>query len=803
MAQTAAVQAASAQAASAQTGPVQTIPGGASGTRVTNGLPAAAPADAAAGSGEQIIVTGTRDPHQTARTSISPVVVISAAQLRQTGQTDLRDALVQVAPSVTRQVMGLDQGSLVDSLSLRGLSSDQTLVLVNGKRRHTTAALNFDPGPQQGTTPVDIDMIPVSAVSRIEILQDGAAAQYGSDAIAGVINIILKSADHGLSAQALNGGTYKGDGFTTGESLNGGVALGSRGFANLSAEFRHQDRADRSGPDLRTGLRNDNAIGSPQSTRESISLNAAYDVTPGAQLYSFDTFTHRDAERWAYRRLPSSLPAVYPNGYQPVETLPENDFGVTVGLKGADLLGWNWDASSTYGGNHDRLGLYNTANTLLYAQTGDTPQRATLGTYTNSQWTNTLDLRRAVKLPLLAAPLNVAVGAEYRYESYSIHAGDPASYVLGGTQGYQGLSPDNATDSHRNVTAGYVDLSTKLLPHWQVDVAGRFEHYTDAGDTETGKISTRYDITRRVAIRGTVSNGFRAPTLAEEHFVSIVTSPTYANAQLAVDSPAARALGASSLKPERSTNYSAGFLLEPVDRLHVGVDAYQISIRDRIIDGGVYNGQPALDALALQNVSLSAGLDPSGVSAQYFANGASTRTRGLDVTAQYTLRLRRYGSVDLDAAVNFNQTVLRRLGRDANGNPLLNAQGISYLTSEFPANKLIAGGNWRNGRWNLALHEIRYGHTATQLTYYQGPNSFSNSVFQPFTNHPRWLTNIELGYQVTPAWHLALGANNLFNEYPSSIPIENSYIGAARYDTSSQQIGQEGGFYYFRVNYTL
>jgi iron complex outermembrane receptor protein len=206
------------------------------------------------------------------------------------------------------------------------------------------------------------------------------------------------------------------------------------------------------------------------------------------------TYAHRDAKRWAYRRLPSSLPQVYPGGYQPIETTGEDDFGVTIGLRGDHLAGWHWDLSTTYGGDHEGLGLYDTANLGLYAATGATPQKVRLGSYGNSQSTTNLDLRRAVSLGL-ASPLNIALGGEYRHETYAIDAGEVASYAYGGTQGYQGFSPDNRTRARRDVAAAYLDLSAELLPHWQVDLAGRYEHYSDVGDTETGKISTRYDAT--------------------------------------------------------------------------------------------------------------------------------------------------------------------------------------------------------------------------------------------------------------------------------------------------------------------
>lgn len=763
-------------------------------------LPGSAPADVT--SSGDIIVTGTRDPNISARQSSSPIAVVTAADLQATGQADLRDALQQLAPSISRQVMGLDQSSLINAVSLRGLTADQTLVLVNGKRRHGTSAVNLNPGPQQGTAPVDIDLIPVSAIERIEVLQDGAAAQYGSDAIAGVINIILKSNGAGLDVQGLNGATYEGDGFTTSESFSKGFTLGENGHARLSAEIVHKDRTDRSGPDTRTGLDNNPAIGSPRTTRATVSLDAAYRLSPSIELYTFDTYAYRDASRLAYRRLPSVLPAVHPEGFQPVETVSENDFSASVGLRGDDLAGWNWDVSSTYGGDHVDLGLRKTANTGLYAATGATPTSVDIGSYRNSQWTNTIDLRRPVAIPFLAAPLNVAFGGEYRRETYAINAGEPAAYLFGGTEGYQGLSPDNRTRANRDVFAGYIDLSTRLLPDWLVDVAGRYEDYSDAGNTLTGKLSTRYDVSDAFALRGTISNGFRAPTLAQANFTSIVVSPTYANAQVAVGSPAARALGASPLLPEKSMNYSAGIVASPIEGLDVTIDAYQINIRNRIIAGGVYNGQEALDALALQGVTLPSTVTPDSASVQYYANGAQTRTRGIDLTARYTLSLGGNASIAWDAAANINRTRVRRIDRDGNGNPLLNAQGIGYLTTAYPASKIIYGGVFTSDRWSVSLHEIRYGKTQSQLTYYTGPDAFSNTVFRDFVNKAKWVTNVEVGYRLTPSLRAAVGANNLFNAFPSRIPLENSYIGAARYDTSSQQLGQDGGFYYLRLNFS-
>jgi len=767
------------------------------------------PRSVEASEGEQVIVTGTRDPSQTAARSASPITVIGGGQLRSVGMTDLREALVQLSPSISREVNGSDQGSIVDAFSLRGLNADQTLVLVNGKRRHTTAALALDASSQQGTTPVDMDMLPISSIDHIEILQDGAAAQYGSDAIAGVINVILKSNRHGIHMQSTNGGYAAGDGFTTGENINAGFDLGHKGFLNVSAEFKHQDRTQRTGIDPRTGRNNDLATGQPQVTRETIEANFGYDLTDRIEMYGFGTFTHRDAERWTYLRAPSTtasdgLSGMYPYGFEPVETMPENDYGFTLGFRGKRFSGFDWDLSSTIGGDHDTLGDYDSANADEYRETGYSPSRFFLGSYVNQQWTNNLDIRRPVDIPFFYRPLNIAFGAEYRRDTYAIHAGEPESYYLSGAQGYQGETPQNAVSTARHVAAAYIDFSTQLLRNWQIDLAGRFEHYSDVGNAHTGKISTRYDINRYIGFRGTASTGFRAPTLAEENFSAFIASPNYANGQVAANSAAAHTLGSPGLRPERSTNFSAGIIFSPIDRLHINVDAYTINIKHRIVDGGYAQGEAAIAAYASEGVNTSGfSGDPSAVSADYFTNGATTRTTGLDITAHYVSDLGRYGRINWDVGANFNHTNVKDIAQDGNGNPVLNAQQINLISTENPSNKLIFGGVWRRKKWDVAIHEIRYGHTISNLTYVSGAYAFSTTHFYEQINRPRFVTNLEVGYQVLPQLHLALGGNNIGNEYPSRVRSFTSDYNNNLYDTLSQQLSEEGGFYYLRADLSL
>jgi iron complex outermembrane receptor protein len=780
--------------------PTLTVAAEAAPAAVAEAIPENADAASSDSTLESVIVTGTRETNIKARDSAAPIDVLPATALQATGATDLRDALERVLPSLNHTAFGGDYGALTDTIQLRGLSPDHVLILINGKRRHTTANIYADTSPLQGSAPVDLDLIPLSAIDHIEVLRDGAAAQYGSDAIAGVINIILKSADHGGDLTANTGQYYDGGGFTAGGGGNIGTELGDDGFLNLSGDYRHHNHSVRSGADNRTGVVDNDIFGDPEVERESVAYNAGKSFADKAvEVYSFATYAHRDAQSYENFRLPTIIPSVYPHGFSPQATIDENDYAGTLGVRGKELLGWSWDLSSTYGGDDDGLGLINSGNPAL-AASGTTPTSFHIANFSITQWTNTLDLTHPYDLGL-AAPLNVALGGEWRRETYKIRPGDPASYQNGGAQSEQGLSPVNAGSYSRSNSAGYVDLATNLLPQWQIDVAGRYEHYTDFGNTTSGKVSTRYDFTPRLALRGTVSNGFRAPSLAQEFYAALGVSPTGASGQIAAGSPAAKALGAGTLQAEKSINFSLGAVAEPVDGLHLTLDNYFIRITNRIVDGGSYAGEEAINALAQNGVSFPPGIIPADVTAVFFSNGVDTKTYGVDFTADYRSDFGSAGTVDWDAAVNYNRTLLTRLGLDGNGNPLLDAQQIANLTSNSPESKLIVGGTWKAAGWTATLHEIRYGKSVALDEYYTGPNAFSLTTLYQSVNQPKYVSNLELGHQWSRLlW--AVGANNLFNVYPKELPPAQRYIGAALYDAYTG-VGINGGYYYTRLAYNF
>ena len=326
------------------------------------------------------------------------------------------------------------------------------------------------------------------------------------------------------------------------------------------------------------------------------------------------------------------------------------------------------------------------------------------------------------------------------------------------------------------------------------------------GNTYSGKISSRYDVTKWLALRGTVSNGSRAPTLAEENYSSLNVSPTGASGILATTSKGAQSIGAVPLKGERSTNASAGIVLQPLSNLSVTADVYQINIRDRIVGAGGVTGPGALNAIADTGATLPQGIETSDVSAYYFANGASTRTQGADININYFTDFRRYGTVTWTAGIDLNRTRLHHNGTDANGNPFLTAQGISYITTASPRSKIILDAFWKIGKFDVNLRQTRYGQTTDEVTYQDlapAALQFSGTRFAQFENTPRWLTDLEVGYRIAPHWHVAVGANDVFNVRPRRVAQEFAFLGTEYYDLNSSQVPISGGFYYGRLNFTF
>jgi iron complex outermembrane receptor protein len=836
---------------------------------------AQAAADAATPGAEttisEVIVTGTRQTGVKAVDSAAPIQVVGGEALKNVGQPDLIQTLSQNLPSFNAQGYGADTAALTLSAALRGLSPNDTLTLVNGKRRHGTSNLAVDNGsPYTGNASADLSFIPVGAIDHVEVLQDGAAAQYGSDAIAGVVNIILKTADKGGYAEINAGQYYAGDGQSISWTVNNGFSLWGKGFVNVTFEEDYHDFSKRGGCDTRffdplhgcaladtnpanagivhaPGYPNVNFIyGDPMYNIYKLFANLGYDLGGGVQFYADGSYGHRDSQAYENYRRPSKICTFdasgnciissepFPVGFDPREAVREQDYAFTVGIKGK-AWDWNWDLSTTYGADRDGVMTLNSGNADLFAATGHTPSQFFDGIFEATEWTSNLDISRDFAIGL-ASPLNVAFGGEARRNTFLIGAGDPASYFGAGAQSYPGFSPADAGNHSRTNYSAYIDLALDPITGLHIDLAGRYEDYSDFGQTEVGKVTMRYDFNPIIAVRGTVSNGFRAPTLAEEYYTSVNVAPGFALVQLPPDGSAASVAGFNKLKPELSNNYSVGLVLHPLDRLQMTIDLYQINIHDRIINSGTLLGtlcgaslpngscapgqltvvsQGVNDAIAATGQHLDSGLSYTGIN--IFSNAANTRTRGIEATATYASDFGEYGHVNWSIGFNYNQTDITALaplpapvtnvafGQTA----ILTANAIAGLTTAAPRAKAVLAAYWTLGKWSVNLRDTIYGVTSEpESTDGTGSGSGAVVVRTPTTS----ITDLDIDYKVTPQLKLTIGANNLFDQRPPVIPLvattSGSYAAGVRPVDGNNVAGEplqfspygiNGGYYYVKA----
>jgi iron complex outermembrane receptor protein len=793
-------------------------------------LQAAEPADqsnvgADLNAGLEVIVTGTRRQGIEAIDSASPIQVLDSAVLVKTGQPDLIQALAQALPSFTAQSFGGDTANLTLSARLRGLSPNHALVLIDGKRRHTTANLAVLGGPYQGGASADLNFIPVSAIERIEVLQDGAAAQYGTDAIAGVVNIILKKNAAGGGVNVTGGG-YMDEGGGTGDaSANIGFAPSDTSFVNFTAEGRTHDRSDRSGIDPRVvdpgkvaslpqlldapGYPYLNHIQGDAAYHTGIAaLNAGMSIGDTMQAYGNATYGQKNAHSYENYRMPDRIPRIYPLGFNPEEQAKEKDFGITAGLKGKLADVWNWDLSTTYGKDDVEINTINSGNVALYNDTGDTPTDFHAGDFISSQWTTTADLNRDFEVGLFS-PLNIAVGVEHRRETYEIKPGDPASRYKEGAQSFPGFALTDAGSHDRDNNAVYVDFAASPIEKLQMDIAGRYEDFSDFGNTSIGKISGRYDFTESFALRSTFSTGFRAPTLAEEYYSATNVGPTSAFVQLPPNAPAAALVGINGLKPEKSRNFSVGFVTHVFPKVVATLDAYQINIDDRVVGsgslygvGGAVNSQAVSDAIAANGNVLDPTVTFQGIS--IFSNGLDTRTRGVELVTTYPGEYG-FGRVDWSLAANYNETEVTRIAPSPAQlvpQTFFDPTAISNLEDASPKYRGVLTAAWSLDRFSATVRETLYG-PSSQLESPDGGIYYETKIAAT----P--ITDLEVSYALS-AMKFTVGANNLFNRYPSGVNkdllqayrdmVSNS---AVTIYPSFSPFGINGGYYYAKAAFSF
>ncbi|SPL71185.1 TonB-dependent receptor plug domain-containing protein [Acinetobacter stercoris] len=758
---------------------------------------------------DTIVVTGTRSLTRSKTESLQPIDVISAKELTQrTGSSELGTALSRIIPSINfpRSTV-VDGTELVRPVQLKGLSPDQVLVLVNGKRRHTGAFLNLAGTIGRGSAPTDLNAIPISAISRIEVLREGASARYGSDAIAGVVNIILKSnPDHG-EAGIRYGIFNKGDGEQKQSYVSGGSDLNGNGYAIFSGEWQDNQATNRAGLDKRdansaTYGQRTFRFGDPKSDEVKAAINTGYTFSDAAEIYGFSTYSHRNAQTASFYRLSNAsnnIPSIYPKGYLPLIEGQLDDVSVVAGVRG-EISNWYYDTSVSYG-----LNIYDvdtrTLNVDLFKDTGSTPRYFHNGKLKNEQTVVNIDLSREIPVGFFESPLSLAFGAQYLNQEYQIKAGDPASYYKSGSSGLSGFRKNDAGQWSRDSYAGYADLEADITEKLSASTAYRHEYYDDFGNTDNASLSLRYKLHPAVALRGTVSTGFRAPSLAQQYFAQ--TSSQLVNGQFAeagtfpTSSKVAKLLGAEDLKAEKSKNYSVGLVFTPTDQLYVTLDAYQIDIDHRIsLSSNIDASSSAVKAyLASQGIT-----NANFTNIRYFNNASDTRTRGIDLVANYKWNNLPYGELTTSLAYNYNHNKVTHI--DANPT-ILNTLGINLvrldrreqyglLAGSTPEHKLSLSNDYKIGDFSIFTNLTRYGSFKTY-------NNAGPEKDQKFS--AKWLLDLALSYQLQN-WNFTVGGDNVFDVYPKQDVYDiNLPTGGSLPYSQFSPFGFNGAFYYGKVSY--
>ena len=810
--------------------------------------------------GDEVVVLGSRGERTAIETPV-PVDVIPAEALGQLGVQEINQALHYVAPSFNASHQTISDGTdHINPASLRGLGPDQVLTLINGKRRHTSAIVHVNGTFGRGTVGVDLNAIPKGAVKRIEVLRDGAAAQYGSDAIAGVINLELQDQTDALLIDAGYGQTGESDGEQFQLSANYGFKVGEGGFFNVTGEFLDRNRTDRSDPWLgdyfpgvtgqaatdaelqRRGLTRQDVqmkTGQGFATMGAVFFNTKVPLQGGAQFYASGGASHRKGEATGFVRRPNQFDRnnldVYPDGFLPEIHSEINDRGFTAGLKG-NINDWIVDLSATTGGNSFQFNIENSINASIVGSASPTSFDA--GTLHFTQSTGNLDAFRNLPVTGINA-LSLAIGSEFRVENYEIEAGQFESYSLGnggdrpgidfalqpngspknpGSQVFPGFQPANEVDRYRYSVSGYADIEAEFSDQFLATGAVRFESYSDFGETVNGKIAGRYSFTDNFALRGAVSTGFRAPSLHQVWFnnvsIQFVLDATGNLVPARVltgenNSPVTKAFGVPDLEEETSLNISAGFTARPTPNLSLTADFYRITIDDRIVLTSRFSNSDPIVAQIL------APFESQGVGqAQFFTNAVNTETQGVDVVAAYTTvvgdgRLTITGAANVTDTEVTDTNIPQEMANifadgDLNAvrNTLFNREERNRLEDALPRQKGNVSLKYERGQYSITARANYFGNVE-----YKPTNDANDETFGAKT-----LFDLNVSYEVRPGATLTVGANNILNTFPDkhcddqASPQNNcsNYSdGRFPYSRRVTQFGMNGGFYYARLGLRL
>jgi iron complex outermembrane receptor protein len=771
-----------------------------------------------------IEIVGTRSLKRSVTETPVPVDIIPISKvLNQQGFVEINSILHYLAPSFnSNRQSGADGADHIDPATIRGLGPDQTLVLVNGKRWHQSSLVNLYGTRGRGNSGTDLNAIPAAAIERIEILRDGASAQYGSDAIAGVINIILKSSVNEVTANSSFGKFITGyghslklknisptaqampamtDGFTVDFNGNYGVQLKNNGFLNLTAEVLKKDKTYRpNNESLYPGSNYREKFGDGSYRNYSLFFNNVIPMKGKTEFYSFGGFNRRDGDAFAFTRDATSernVISIYPNGFNPQIQSNINDLSLSMGIR-TKLGVWNADFNGVTGSNRFHYKVDNTLNSSMVASS---PIHFDAGGFQLSQSTLSANFSRSFSK--IAQGLNLAMGTEFRYEQYQIFAGETTSWKQygpvvfsingpgdttfrpGGSQGFPGFQPKDVVKEGRANIGNYVDAELDITKQWLVAAAIRNEHYSDFGWTTDYKLATRIKANDNLSLRGSLSTGFRAPSLPQIHFSStftnVVAGQIFDQLIAPNTSEIAKAVGIPELKEETSTNFSAGFVAKLFRRLNLSVDGYWVKVKNRVVLTGLFDNNDDKIGTVLQNLNVGA--------AQFFTNAVDTRTGGVDIIATYNMHMGEEGRLNALIAANFNDMSIDKVKTTAllagKEDIYFGAREQAFLLASAPKHKIGLSVDYSYKFFNAMIRathfsEIKLVNFADEKDIYNG----------------KTVMDLVLSFKAANKWTISAGCNNFLDVYPTRQDPGLTESGGM---WDAVQMGFDGAFYFLKL----
>ncbi|MEQ9406001.1 MAG: TonB-dependent receptor [Cyclobacteriaceae bacterium] len=790
----------------------------------------------------ELVVTGNRTRPRTMLDSPVPIDNIGAADLRASGQTTIERMLTFKVPSFNAQNQAIsDATAHYDPADLRGLGPSRTLVLVNGKRKNQSAQVYLNRTPGKGEVGIDLKSIPTAAIDRVEVLRDGASAQYGSDAIAGVINMVLKKNTEYSTLSTNTGITSQGDGFNFATDFNTGLNFGDGGSINLTLSYYNQKLTNRAGtpgvadlpaapnvadysggasdpeyisdaaiydtweqwaidnPDL--GMH----VGQPDMEQKDLFVNIAHPIGENSEFYTFHGVTKRTGRSFAYYRAPywrqdpvGDMKFLTDSasflGYQPTFEVDISDHINAMGMNFGMGSNWNGDASVTYGSNSVFYTVNNSVNRDYLRDHGTSPRTFHPGGYSLSNVIGNLDFSG-----VLSDQLGVAVGFEMKKEYFKSFEGDPLSYYAGGSDSFAGIKPDEVVDESRTNVAIYGQLDYDLSDDLLLAAAGRFEDFSDFGSNFSWKMSGRYRLNEDGVVRGSFSTGFRAPTLHQryltnsQYIIVAGSSEPLLQGTLANDNSAVVALGVPNLFAETSTNVSAGITYKLSDNFSASIDLYQINVDDRVLfssqigtlDGNL-DGSDAVETILIDN---------NVVAVQFFINAGNTSTKGADIVLNYDS----FDKFSAMLAANFNSTEIDAIttpsALETGGYNIFDRQEQGLITNSRPKSKIILGLTYEIDKWTIGFNNTRFGKVTITAPESGGEDQELSA---------KVVTDFSLDYELSENFNLSTIINNIFDVYPDVTKTSTNTAQAGSrfvYSSEVQQMGQLGTAFRIGFNY--